>query len=460
MANRRTLSRLAASVAALSVVFTPNAGHACTSVVITEVFPKDYMKAKCQQALTSTWRFLGRIESGKIDRPELDDYVRAFDEGKYGCRENKAFVFRMLDRYYAVGDRKLTQPRLLQRYAFNMPEGHDLAEREYVYSLLWLFNDTGSYLPRWWTPQAARAFAERAEHWPIALARFGKMRERDDAVFASVVDPQSRYFDRALALKLADFPSMHRTQRKIQVAALYTDPRFGPPDLPLAESLLRRSALYSAQSAVPLQQQARVLWGRIEQGYSQSADPALRARGQELRALMAPVVLNGWPTFDPPKDGRVWLSLADWPKAVPNPFAAKEVRPNLATPDDYPSRALREERTGMVTVAARFGPDGKFVAVEAVRSSGVPALDTAATGLVTRRFRPNLREMTITGYPGLEVMVPLLVVNWIISDDDGDSSDPGAARFSNGVLTIMAPQRAPNGVDVSSCGFESSSVFL
>lgn len=419
---------------------TPIVGHACTPSIVTEVFPKDFMKAKCQQALANPWRFLGRIESGKIDGRELDNYVLAFDQGKYGCRENKAFVFRMLDRYYSVGDRKLTQPWLLQRYAFNIPEDHDPAKRQYVYGLLWLFNDSHSYRPVWWTAQDARAFVERPEHWPIALSRFGKMRERDDAVFSSVADPQSRYFDRALALKLAGFPSKHQWQRKVAVASLYTDPRFGAPDLALAESLLPRSVLYNDQAATPWQQQARVLWGQIEQGYSQSADPALRAKGQELRALMAPPVLDGWPAFDPPKDGRVWLSLADWPKAVPNPFAGKDVRRHLATPDDYPTRARREELTGMVTVAARFGPDGKFVAVEVVRSSGVPALDTATTGLVTRRFRPKLSEMTITGYPGREVMVPLLAVNWTISDDDSESGDAGAARFSDGMLTIVAPQ--------------------
>ncbi len=456
MAAQSRLARLAAGLAALSVMVTPIAGQACTPVVIHDVRPKDFMKAKCQQALANPWRFLGRIQSGKVDRPELDDYVLAFDEGKYGCRENKAFVFKMLDRYYAVGDRKLTRPWLLRRYAFNMPDDHDPAAREHVYNLLWLFNDAGTYLPRWWTTQDARAFVERPEHWPLALARFGQIRDRDDAVFASVVDPQSRYFDRALALKLAEFPSTHRIQRRIQVAALYTDARFGAPNLAVAESLLPRSALYSDQSATPMQQQARTLWGQIEQGYSQSADPALRAKGQELRALMAPPVLDGWPAFDPPKDGRVWLSLADWPEAVPNPFAGTAVRSTIATPDDYPVRALREERTGLVTVAARFGPDGKFVAVETVRSSGVPSLDTATVGMVTRRFRPKLREMTITGYPGRDVMVPLLVVNWVISEDEAEVGNPGAVRFSNGMLTIVAQTRGRLSDLGHGCGYYPS----
>lgn len=455
MTHRGTLSRLAAGLAALSMAVAPTIAQACTFMppILVET---GHMKGKCRAALAKPERFLARIQSGKINRPELDSYVLAFDDGKFGCQENKQFVFRMLDRYYSVGDRKLTQPELLRRYAFAMPEGYNPAQRKYVYGLVWLFTESGSYLPVWWTAQDARAFVERPEHWPIALARFGQMRERDDAVFASVVDPASPHFDRQLALKLADFPSKHRRQRRIQVAALFVDARFGPPDLALAESLLPASAVYGDQSADPYQQQARSLLGRIAEVYAGSSDPALRTKGQELLARMAPPVPNGWPAFQLYKDGRVWLSPANWPQKVPNPFVGMAGSPVLFTPDDYPVRARREEMGGLVTVAARFGPDGKFTAVDVVRSSGNPQLDTATASTVARRFRPKLADMTIPGFAGREVMVPLLTVNWVIND--GEEDGPGWVRMSGGVLTVVAPTRSEPDM-ASSCGFPPS-IFI
>lgn len=451
MSVRRCLSRSAASFAALSLVLTPVAGRACSLVLVEEI-GTNHMREKCRQALANPKRFLARVKADEIEWGELRDFVVAFDEGKYGCRENKRFVFRMLDSYYSVGNRKLTDPALLQRYAFNFPEDADPAQRGYIYNLLWLFTESGSYLPTGWTQADARAFVERPEHWPIAVSRFGKMRDRDDAVFASLVDPQSSHFDRQRALELTEYRSQHQRQRKLAVAELFTDPRFGPPDFAVAERLLPISAQYSDQGESPAQQQAREIWGRVADGYLHSTDPAIRAKGQELRANMAPPVLNGWPAIVPPQDGRVWLSPGDWPAKLPNPFVALKIGPNLITPNDYPSRALREERTGMVTLAARFGPDGKFASVDVVRSSGSANLDQAAASTVARRIRPKLAEMTIEGFQGREVMVPLLVVKWDISDQAGDPGADGLSRYSNGMLTVVFKARESR----SSCDFDPS----
>ena len=418
------------------------------------------MQGKCLQALAKPKRFLAQVKSGKIARPELDDYVLAFDEGKYGCRENKGFVFKILDSFYSVEERKFSVPALLQRYAFNVPESSDPAKKNDIYNLLWLFTENRSYLPYGWTQDDARAFVERPEHWSIALAKFGKMRDRDDAVFASVADPQSRYFDRQLALKLWGYRSKNQNQRRLVVAALFADARFGPPDFALAESLLPVSALYGVENGDPFRQQARSIWLKIIEAYEQNADPALRAKGRDLRAKMAPPVLNGWPAFAPPNDGRVWLSLADWPQKVRNPFATVKVFPHLFTADDYPTRALREERTGMVTLAARFGPDGRFAAVEVVRSSGSADLDAAAAGILARRFKPKLSDLTIEGYRGREVMVPLLVVNWDISEVVRESGTSGYSHYSGGILSVVALSR-DEPMQYTSCGdWYTPSVFL
>ncbi|HQV03592.1 MULTISPECIES: TonB family protein [unclassified Novosphingobium] len=386
----------------------------------------------------------------------MRDYVVAFDDGKYGCRKNKRFVFRMLDSYYSVGNRKLTDPALLQRYAFNFSEDADPAKRGYVYNLLWLFTESGTYLPMGWTEADARAFVERPEHWPIALAKFGKMRARDDAVFASLVDPQSSHFDRQRALKLLDFPSKHLRQRKILVAELFADPRFGPPEYAIAERLLPVAALYPVEEESPARQQARAIWGRVIDAYNQSGDPALRAKADDLRAKMAPLALNGWPVVAPAKDGRVWLSPADWPQKVRNPFVGVQLRAALMNANDYPSRALREERTGKVTLAVRFGLDGKFAALDVVRSSGHTDLDEQAAKTILRRFRPKLTEMTVEGYQGREVMVPLVVVNWDISEESGENGEVGLGHFSSGVLSVVALSRFADVNQGYSCGIPPS----
>ena len=74
---------------------------------------------------------------------------------------------------------------------------------------------------------------------------------------------------------------------------------------------------------------------------------------------------------------------------------------------------------------------------------------------MTRRFLPKLSEMTITGYPGREVMVPMLVVNWVIAEEEEESGEAGATRFSDGMLTIVAPRTSAYTAG-HNCGFPPS----
>jgi len=453
MVKRKFLSGLTTSLAIVSLTLGASPGHACTFMAIDEI-QNNSMALKCKQALARPKGFLEKVRKGKISGLELDSYVLAFDGGKSGCREDKQFVFRILSSFYSVGDRKLTEPRLLQRYAFSFPDDLDAADRRYAYYLVWLFNENTSYLPPGKTQAQAREFVDRPEHWPIALAKFGNSRERDDAVFASVSDPQSSHFDRQLALRLAGFESTHKKQRKVSVAELFADARFGAVDLPLAESLLPATALYGAISQDPARQRARSVWVKIADGYLASSDPALRAKGAELRAKMAPSTLNDWQAFAPPNDGRVWLSPADWPKKVRNPLATVRISENLMTANDYPVRALREGQNGRVGLAVRFGADGKFAALDVVRSSGSAVLDAAAASTLTRRVRPKLSDLTLEGYPGREVMVPLVIVNWEISDEPEEGGNSGISHYADGVLSVVALARTYN--PGYSCGFPPS----
>ena len=105
----------------------------------------------------------------------------------------------------------------------------------------------------------------------------------------------------------------------------------------------------------------------------------------------------------------------DW---TPDP--AKPVKfQNYITPNDYPTRAMREERTGVVRATAVFGPDGRVFLIEITGSSGSPYLDQAVRSILTRRMRRLWPEN-----PGRYVRVKLPPIQFRISDDDGKFETP------------------------------------
>ncbi|WP_156840778.1 energy transducer TonB [Novosphingobium aquimarinum] len=67
---------------------------------------------------------------------------------------------------------------------------------------------------------------------------------------------------------------------------------------------------------------------------------------------------------------------------------------NWATANDYPSRALREERTGTTGFRVTVGPDGRVTNCTITSSSGHPDLDEATCKNVSRRarFKPALQN--------------------------------------------------------------------
>lgn len=84
------------------------------------------------------------------------------------------------------------------------------------------------------------------------------------------------------------------------------------------------------------------------------------------------------------------------PPAAPPPphFTAKSATPkgnpgNWATTNDYPSRALREERAGVTSFRVSVSADGRAAGCTVTSSSGSPDLDEATCSNVTRRARFN-----------------------------------------------------------------------
>jgi len=86
------------------------------------------------------------------------------------------------------------------------------------------------------------------------------------------------------------------------------------------------------------------------------------------------------------------------PPPPPAPkVAAQKAQPrgnpgSWVTSDDYPSRALREERAGAVGFRLDIGPDGKVTNCTVTSSSGHADLDSEACRLLTRRgrFKPAM----------------------------------------------------------------------
>lgn len=106
-------------------------------------------------------------------------------------------------------------------------------------------------------------------------------------------------------------------------------------------------------------------------------------------AVSAPVI-DVVPVAPPPPPAPV---LVVAPPAPPPPrFTPKGAAPkgnpgNWATANDYPSRALREEREGTTGFRVTVGPDGRVTDCQITSSSGSPDLDQTACEKIRQRAR-------------------------------------------------------------------------
>ncbi|WP_068073362.1 energy transducer TonB [Novosphingobium lentum] len=90
------------------------------------------------------------------------------------------------------------------------------------------------------------------------------------------------------------------------------------------------------------------------------------------------VVLPPPPSAPPPPPAPRFSPKGASPKGNPG---------NWATSNDYPSRALREERAGTTGFHVTVGTDGKVADCSITRSSGSPDLDQATCDNIRRRAR-------------------------------------------------------------------------
>jgi periplasmic protein TonB len=75
------------------------------------------------------------------------------------------------------------------------------------------------------------------------------------------------------------------------------------------------------------------------------------------------------------------------PKFQPKGASPKGSPGSWATTEDYPAKALREEREGTTRFRVSVGPDGRVTDCQVTGSSGSPDLDEAACKNITRRAR-------------------------------------------------------------------------
>jgi protein TonB len=111
-----------------------------------------------------------------------------------------------------------------------------------------------------------------------------------------------------------------------------------------------------------------------------------------LNISVTPPQIQTQPNIPPPMPPAV-IVPPPAPVAPPAPrFTPKRAAPkgnpaSWATTDDYPSRALREEREGVTRFTVTVGTDGRVTNCSVTGSSGTPELDDAACRAITRRAR-------------------------------------------------------------------------
>ena len=108
-----------------------------------------------------------------------------------------------------------------------------------------------------------------------------------------------------------------------------------------------------------------------------------------VQTVTAAPVIQTAPVAPPP----VFVTQAPPPPPPPPPpRAVQKAQPKGApgswvTSDDYPARALREERQGSTGFRLDIGPDGRVTNCTVTSSSGSPDLDAEACRLLPRRAR-------------------------------------------------------------------------
>ena len=129
-----------------------------------------------------------------------------------------------------------------------------------------------------------------------------------------------------------------------------------------------------------------------------TAPPPIVAPPPPINISPAPPAIQTQPNIPPPAPPARIVP----PPAPPGPPPAPpppRIQPKSATPrgnpgswantNDYPSRALREEREGVTRFSVTVGPDGRVASCQVTGSSGHADLDSTTCNLIQRRGRFN-----------------------------------------------------------------------
>lgn len=123
-----------------------------------------------------------------------------------------------------------------------------------------------------------------------------------------------------------------------------------------------------------------------------AAPPPIVAPPPKINVSVAPPSVQTVVTPPPLPPPPIIAPPAPVPAPPPPRFQPKSATPkgnpaNWATTNDYPSRALREEREGTTGFRVTVGPDGRVTSCDVTSSSGSSDLDDATCANVTRRAR-------------------------------------------------------------------------
>ena len=100
-----------------------------------------------------------------------------------------------------------------------------------------------------------------------------------------------------------------------------------------------------------------------------------------------PVPMPPPPVFQLPAPAPAAPAAPSPPRIQPKKAVPKGNPANWATTNDYPTRALREERSGTTSFRVTVGTDGRVTSCSVTSSSGSPDLDEATCSNVTRRAK-------------------------------------------------------------------------
>lgn len=124
------------------------------------------------------------------------------------------------------------------------------------------------------------------------------------------------------------------------------------------------------------------------------APPPIVAPPPKVNINVAPPAIETVVTPQPPPPPVIAIAppapAAPPPPRIQPKGAAPRGNPaNWATTNDYPTRALREEREGVTGFRVSVTPEGRVGDCQITSSSGSPDLDEATCSNVTRRARFN-----------------------------------------------------------------------